>query len=37
LDACNGWAFWHVDTSKGLVPIESLRAEVRATMSVAAE
>ncbi|MEA2929429.1 MAG: modification methylase [Hyphomicrobiales bacterium] len=37
LDACNGWAFWHVDTPKGLVPIESLRAEVRATMSVAAE
>jgi modification methylase len=37
LDACNGWAFWHVETPKGLVPIESLRAEVRATMSVAAE
>jgi len=37
LDACNGWAFWHVDTEKGLVPIEALRAEVRATMSVAAE
>jgi modification methylase len=37
LDACNGWAFWHVDTPAGLVPIESLRAEVRATMSVAAE
>ena len=37
LEACNGWAFWHVETPKGLVPIESLRAEVRATMSVAAE
>ena len=37
LEACNGWAFWHVDTPKGLVPIEALRAEVRATMSVAAE
>ena len=37
LEACNGWAFWHVDTPKGLVPIESLRAEVRATMSIAAE
>jgi len=37
LDACNGWAFWHVDTPKGLVPIDTLRAEVRATMSVAAE
>ena len=37
LDACNGWAFWHVETAKGLVPIEALRAEVRATMSIAAE
>src|SRR5436190_4712953 len=37
LEACNGWAFWHVETAKGLVPIDALRAEVRATMSVAAE
>jgi len=37
LDACNGWAYWHLDTPKGLVPIDALRAEVRATMSVAAE
>src|SRR5687767_11439319 len=21
LDACNGWAFWHIETPKGLVPI----------------
>jgi modification methylase len=37
LEACNGWAFWHVETTKGLVPIDALRAEVRATMSIAAE
>jgi modification methylase len=30
LDACNGWAFWHVETPKGLVSIDALRAEVRA-------
>ena len=23
LDACNGWSFWHVETTKGLVPIDS--------------
>ena len=33
LDACNGWAFWHVDTPKGLVSIDALRAEVRAEMA----
>src|SRR5262249_35647222 len=32
LDACNGWTFWHVDTDKGLVSIDALRAEVRAEM-----
>ncbi len=32
LEACNGWAYWHVETPKGLVPIEALRAEVRAGM-----
>jgi modification methylase len=37
LEACNGWAYWHVETPNGLVPIDALRAEVRATMSVAAE
>jgi modification methylase len=35
LEACNGWAFWHLETPKGLVPIESLRAEVRAGMGAA--
>ncbi len=33
LDACNGWAFWHVETPKGLVSIDVLRAEARAEMA----
>ena len=33
LDACNGWAFWHVETPKGLVSIDVLRAEARADMA----
>jgi modification methylase len=37
LEACNGWAFWHVETNNGLTSIDALRAEIRATMSVAAE
>jgi len=32
LDACNGWTFWHVETTKGLTCIDSLRAQVRAEM-----
>ena len=32
LEACNGWAFWHLETAEGLVSIDALRAEVRATM-----
>src|SRR5437868_2875680 len=32
LEACNGWAFWHLETPKGLVSIDALRAEVRAEM-----
>jgi modification methylase len=32
LEACNGWTFWHVETTKGLVSIDALRAEVRAGM-----
>jgi modification methylase len=35
LDACNGWSFWHVDTPKGLVSIDRLRAEIRAEMAPA--
>src|SRR6187401_604996 len=30
LDACNGWTFWHLETPKGLVSIDALRAEIRA-------
>lgn len=37
LDACNGWTFWHLETPKGLMLIDELRAEVRAAMTVAAE
>jgi modification methylase len=32
LEACNGWAFWHLDTAEGLVSIDALRAEIRAEM-----
>jgi modification methylase len=32
LEACNGWAFWHLETAKGLVSIDALRAEIRAGM-----
>ena len=37
LDACNGWTFWHVETPKGLMPIDAFRAQVRSEMSEAAE
>jgi modification methylase len=37
LDACNGWAFWHLATPNGLVSIDTLRAEIRAEMALAAE
>jgi modification methylase len=30
LEACNGWTFWHVETRKGLMLIDALRAQVRA-------
>jgi len=35
LDACNGWTFWHLETPKGLTPIDDLRAQVRAEMAPA--
>jgi modification methylase len=35
LEACNGWAFWHLETAKGLVSIDALRAEIRAEMAAA--
>jgi modification methylase len=33
LDACNGWAFWHVQTATGLISIDALRAQIRAAMA----
>ena len=33
LEACNGWAFWHVETPKGLISIDALRAEIRSQMA----
>src|SRR6266436_1735726 len=33
LEACNGWAFWHVATAAGLVSIDALRAQIRAAMA----
>jgi modification methylase len=33
LEACNGWAFWHVETPDGLTSIDALRAEIRAGMA----
>jgi modification methylase len=35
--ACNGWAYWHVERNRKLMLIDTLRAEVRADMAVAAE
>ncbi|MGH6664982.1 MAG: site-specific DNA-methyltransferase, partial [Pseudolabrys sp.] len=37
LEACNGWTFWHLETKKGLKPIDELRAVVRSEMAEAAE
>ncbi|MGA2891710.1 MAG: site-specific DNA-methyltransferase [Xanthobacteraceae bacterium] len=37
LEACNGWTFWHVETPKGLMVIDTLRARVRAQMGEVAE
>jgi modification methylase len=31
--ACNGWTYWHIQTDKGLAPIDVLRAKVRAEMA----
>ena len=35
LDACNGWTFWHLETPKGLISIDKMRAEIRAEMAEA--
>jgi modification methylase len=34
LEACNGWTFWHVETDKGLMLIDALRAQVRSQMEI---
>jgi modification methylase len=31
--ACNGWTYWHMRTDAGLVPIDTLRMEMRARMA----
>jgi modification methylase len=36
LEACNGWAFWHVETPQGLTSIDSFRAIVRSEMAATA-
>src|ERR1700687_1104765 len=33
LEACNGWAFWHVERKGALTPIDALRAQVRAEIA----
>jgi modification methylase len=33
LEACNGWAFWHIEAEGRLQPIDVLRAEVRGSMA----
>ena len=36
-EACNGWSYWHVERKNKLTSIDAFRAEIRATMGVAAE
>ncbi len=35
-EACNGWTFWHLETDKGLAPIDTLRQVIREEMAAAA-
>ncbi len=32
-EACNGWTFWHLERGGARVPIDTLRSEIRATLS----
>jgi modification methylase len=32
LPACNGWTFWHAERDGGSLPIDTFRAEIRATL-----
>ncbi len=29
--SCNGWTFWHIKSGRGVVPIDSLRQQIRET------
>ena len=31
--ACNGWTYWHIKTDRGLAPIDTLRAKIRANLN----
>jgi len=35
LPSCNGWTFWHVERSAGLMLLDVLRGEIRAQMAAA--
>jgi modification methylase len=32
-EACNGWTYWHMETEKGLSPIDLLRDQIRTEMA----
>ena len=35
LEACNGWAYWHIEDKKGRKSIDDLRAIMRGEMAAA--
>jgi len=37
LEACNGWAYWHVERRNKLTSIDEFRAEIRESLAQAAE
>jgi modification methylase len=37
LEACNGWAYWHVERDRKLTLIDGFRAEIREALAAAAE
>jgi len=37
LEACNGWAYWHVERKNKLTSIDEFRAEIRESLAQAAE
>jgi modification methylase len=36
-EACNGWAYWHVERKNKLTSIDEFRAEIRESIAAAAE